>query len=727
MQFVATAARGTEDVLREELEGLGLPSLTVKGGSVRFEGPLESAYRALLWSRVASRVLVALKDGPVRDAEELYALVKGVDWTKHFGVDRTFAVQVVGRGPESLNPRFAVLKAKDAVADAFWDKFDRRPDVDKAEPDVRVHVHLAEDHGEVSLDLSGRGLYRRGTGRAGAMAPLRENLAAALLYMTGWPKVCHRGVPLVDPMCGSGTLLIEAAAMALRIAPGLSRDGHGFERLSLHEPLTWARLCQEAEATHRACRKSVDAGELTIGPIVGRDHFPAALEAAQRNAAATGVQRFIRFEQGDLGSVSSPIAIDSADEEEGPLRALLVTNPPYGERIGEAGELGPLYEQLGDVLKQRFGGYKAYVLSGNPALVKRIGLKPSRRIPVFNGNIDCRFLSYAMRAPKRDVSREGEAGPGWRKPSAESEMFHNRLRKNWKKWRKWAKQSGISCFRLYDADIPEFNVAVDYYDGAVRVQEYRRPTAVDAGLAERRLRDVMAWVPEVLEVDPSLVSLRVRSRRTRSTLHGKRAETGVFRTVQEGGLSFLVNMDDYLDTGLFLDHRDVRAMIREESDGRDVLNLYAYTCSASVYAAAGGARSVTSVDLSQTYLDWGVRNFEANKIDPRRHRFIRDDCAAFLRHDRRQYDLIFVAPPTFSVSRRTQDDFDLQRDHVPMLRAALGLLRPSGHLLFSSPTRRFEFDERAFAHLGVEDLSAHTVPLDFQRNPQVHRTWRLSK
>ena len=709
MKLVAIAARGTETVLAEELAELGLQSIEERRGAVAFEGTIGDGYRAVMWSRVASRVLLPIAGAlPAATADALYDSVRALRWTDHLDEGRTLAVDLVRSGPTADNPRFLTMRVKDAIVDRIRDARGARPSVDTKHPDVRVHVHLAGGHATVSIDLAGASLHRRGRGGTATAAPLKESLAAALLRIAGWPRL-YAEVPLVDPMCGSGTICAEAAAIALDLAPGLSRTRHGFEGWLGHDPNAWRELAREAAARREAAREREPE-------IHGWDASEPALDVAREKLERLGVAHAVRLARRALADASAP-----ETPERPPPRGLVVTNPPYGARLGEAGELGPFYEQLGDVLRTRFAGWHAFVLSGNRALDKRIGLRAARRHVVFNGPIECRLLELPIAAaPVRTAS-----GPGWRKPSTEAQMLDNRLRKNLRRLRPWAKREGITCYCVYDADIPEYNVAIDRYEDAAVVQEYERPRSIDPDVADRHLRDAMLVVPDALGIDPANVTLRVR-RRTLQKGHAP-TQHEELRKVNEGGLQFLVSLTDYLDTGLFLDHRRVRAMIRELASGRAFLNLFAYTCTATVYAAAGGARSTTSVDLSNTYLDWGAKNLSLNGFEAgRAHELVRADCLDWLDRARGRYDLIFCAPPTWSRSKAMKGDFDVQRDHVGLLRSCARLLSPRGVLLFSTPLRTFDLDASGLGDLRSEDITTETVPFDFVRSPRAHRSFRLS-
>lgn len=714
-QFFATASLGTASALAAELRELGLPAIDEQKGGVAFGEVLEDGYRACLWSRIASRVLKPLATFEVDSAEALYEGIFEIPWADHLAADRTLAIDVAGGNSPAGPPNFVVLKSKDAIVDRIRQSEGARPNIDTERPDLRVNVHLKGSQVTVSLDFAGRSLHRRGIGRAGTglagtAAPLKENLAAAILRLAGWSE---RGqeVPLYDPMCGSGTLLTEAAWMALDVAPGLARQGFGAAGWSGHDAKLWQELYNEA-------RDRRAAGEEREIRLAGADASKEALSAVRRNLHKAGLGGRVRLVRAELQDAKPPW--DTKPEEGG----LVVTNPPYGVRLGGAAELGPLYELLGDVLKQRFPGWTAYVLCGEPKLVKRIGLRPTARHVLYNGPIECRLLEIPI-SPEKVESSEG---PGWRKASPQATGFANKLRKNLRVLRRWAKRNDVTCYRVYDTDMPVYNLAVDWYDGALRVEEYAPPKRVREAQADHRLHDALQAVAEVFEVEPKEIVLRQRRRLKGGQQHERRGEAGVLRPVREGELSFLVNLTDYLDTGLFLDDRLLRKRIRERAEGIDFLNLFAYTCTASVAAAAGGAKTTTSIDLSSTYLDWGGRNFALNGFEDGpwpAHRRIRDDVLAALKEPSdRQYDLIFVAPPTWSRSKAMQGDFDIQRDHGWLLERCSERLTPGGEILFTTNLREFEFDGPA----GVEarEITEEITPRDFARRPRL-RAWALRR
>jgi len=713
--LVATCGRGLEGALARELSALGASAVEERVAAVGFRGSLEAGYRACLWSRVASRVLLPLAEGPVVKADDLYELTKGVRWEDHLPLGKTFAVDAAGRHPAFRDTRFAALRVKDAVVDRLRDRRGERPNVDATAPDLALRVRLEQTRAFVSLDLAGEGLHVRGYRTEAGEAPLRETVAAGLLVLAGWPEVFARGCPLVDPFCGSGTILIEAAWMAGDRAPGLDRVRWGFQGWAGHEAHRWEALL--AEARERAAR-----GAVAEGLLFGSDVDVAVLNTACANAKRAGVLARIAFEQVALADRVAPPSPD------GEPRGLVVTNPPYGERLGADADLAPLYATLGDVLKRRFPGWRAHVLVGDRDLEKRVGLRPRSRTLVFNGSIECRLLDLPIGA-----APVAEKTPAWRHkgPSAEElSAFSNRLAKVWKERKKWAAREGTTAFRVYDADLPDFALAIDRYADAVHVQEYAPPSSVDPEKAALRLAAALEVLPGVLEVPREAVFLKVRRRQKGHTQYERQGDDRARRIVVEDGLKLEVNLSDYLDTGLFLDHRLLRRRLCAEAAGRSFLNLFAYTGTATVHAAAGDAASTLSIDLSNTYLDWAERNLARNDVPRGRHELLRADCLQWLAEETARFDLILLAPPTFSTSKSMEHTLDVQRDHVELLRATLRRLAPRGTLYFSVNQRRFKLDDEALAAIGgleVVEITEQTRPHDFARNPRIHRTWKLTR
>jgi 23S rRNA (guanine2445-N2)-methyltransferase / 23S rRNA (guanine2069-N7)-methyltransferase len=741
LSLFATASRGLEPLLAKELTALGAETVKERGGGVAFTGDLSIAYRACLGSRLASRILLPLSHFPLADADGLYQAARALDWTDVFDVKTTFAIEVAGRSAAVTHTHYAGLKVKDAIADTFRGKTGERPSVDTDNPQLRVHLHLDRDHAQLSLDLSGESLHRRGYRRAGAQAPLKENLAAAILMRSDWAALAREGAPLLDPMCGSGTLVIEAALIAGDVAPGLARERFGFEAWLEHKPKLWRELKAEAAARAEAGR----ARELPM--LSGTDMDAGAIRAARDNAQRAGFAGIVQFAVQDLSAVRPANA----------LKGLVVTNPPYGERMGAEAEVIKIHSLLGATLKEHFGGWRASVFTGRPDLGPRIGLRAMDTYSMYNGPLPCKLLRFEVPGAGVATGKAEKRG---------GEDFANRLDKNLKHLGKWARRTGVSCYRAYDADLPDYAVAVDVYDTVaamgrshggrshegrshggrshegrsygrhVHVQEYAPPKTIDPVKAEKRLRDALAHVQQMLEVPASNLHYKLRRSQRPGAQYGRQAETETFHEIEEHGCRLLVNFDDYLDTGLFLDHRALRRRIQQEAGGKTFLNLFCYTGSATAHAIKGGASRTLSVDMSNTYLEWAQKNLKLNGAraelfdhPPSRlpaHSLLRADCLKWLGnpwHER--YDLILCDPPTFSHSKKMEGVLDIQRDHATLVRQCMALLAPGGALYFSSNRRGFKLDPALAQEFTLQDIAAQTLDEDFKRPPPAHRCWRI--
>lgn len=694
----ASTARGLEELLKSELESLGAQSCTVVQGGVHFEGDNRLLYRSLLWSRLASRILLPLNEFKVHSDLDLYLGVQAIDWSTVFSIDKTFAVHFTGTNEDIRNSQYGALKVKDAIVDSFTRKTGQRPDVAKQQPDIRVNVFLQRDTASVSLDLSGEGLHQRGYRDLAGLAPLKENLAAAIVLRSGW----QNGTPLVDPMCGSGTLLIEAAMIASDRAPGLHRTHWGFNAWLKHDAELWREVTSEAQQRAR------QGLQTTTSRFFGSDNDRRVIDIAKANARRAGVAELISFGVKDAAQLQNPLP-------EGP-KGTVISNPPYGERLESEPALIALHNMLGRKMKSDFGGWQLSLFSASPELLSCLQLRAERQFKAKNGPLDCVQKNYQLAETQSESA--GQI----------AEDFANRLRKNLRKLDKWAKQQGIECYRLYDADLPEYNVAVDRYGSWVVVQEYAPPKTVDAQKARQRLFDVINATLSVLELPSNRLVLKTRERQKGKNQYEKLAQKGDFLLMEEFGAKLWVNLTDYLDTGLFLDHRIARKMLGEMSRGKDFLNLFAYTGTASVHAGLGGARSTTTVDMSRTYLEWAEKNLRVNGLTGRQHRLIQADCLSWLHNANEQFDVIFIDPPTFSNSKRMEESFDVQRDHLALMKDLKRLLRRGGTIMFSNNKRGFQMDSAGLTALGLnaKEITAQTQSQDFARNRQIHNCWLLT-
>ncbi|WP_089792749.1 bifunctional 23S rRNA (guanine(2069)-N(7))-methyltransferase RlmK/23S rRNA (guanine(2445)-N(2))-methyltransferase RlmL [Halomonas korlensis] len=728
LEFIATCPKGIELLLAEELASLGgEPGKTTVAG-VHVRASLETAYRFCLWSRLANRIVLCLvrKEG-IETADELREATAAIDWRNHLKPGGTLAVDFHGHSEAIRHTRFAAQTVKDGVVERLVAEGRERPDVDLQRPDLRLYANLHRGRLTLGVDFSGDSLHRRGYRRDVGHAPLKENLAAALLVRAGWPALSKQGAPLVDPLCGAGTLLIEAALMAADIAPNLARERFGFHGWAGHRAAVWQEVRREAEVRASIGRKRCRAR------LFGFDESPPALAAAQANAMRAGIPALIELHGASLGELVN-LPDKPQDNPQGLPeipRGLLITNPPYGERLGELPELVRLYGQLGERVKAAFPGWQLAVITANPDLGHRIGLRAHKVYSLKNGPLDARLL--LMQVPEHVGAQAAPDAAPVRSEGAQ--MFANRLIKNHKRLRKWLKQSGERCYRLYDADMPEYALAIDVYDDRVHVQEYAPPKTIEPAQAQKRLFDALSVIPKVLDIAPDNLVVKRRERQSGKAQYRKQATSGERFEVREGRARLWVNLRDYLDTGLFLDHRPVRRMLGNMAVGKRFLNLFCYTGAATVHAALGpqkadaetpgGASESVSVDLSNTYLDWARDNFALNGLDPSRHRVVRDDCLRWLETAGTEFDLIFLDPPTFSNSKKMADTLDVQRDHGRLVRLAMARLAPGGTLVFSNNQRRFQLDSELTRFYEVEDISAKTFDPDFKRRPSLHHCFLI--
>ncbi|MCF7202991.1 bifunctional 23S rRNA (guanine(2069)-N(7))-methyltransferase RlmK/23S rRNA (guanine(2445)-N(2))-methyltransferase RlmL [Pseudomonas oligotrophica] len=714
-ELILTCPKGLEGLLRDEALGLGLEEVREQTAAIRGVAELEVAYRLCLWSRLANRVLLVLARFPVADAQALYDGVRAVDWSEHLAADGSLAVEFSGRGSGIDNTHFGALKVKDAIVDALRRPDGTRPGIDKLNPDLRVHLRLDKGQAVLSLDLSGHSLHQRGYRLQQGAAPLKENLAAAILLRAAWPRIAAEGGALTDPMCGVGTFLVEGAMMAADIAPNLKRERWGFSAWLGHVPALWARLHAEAQAR-------AEAG-LARTPlwIRGYEADPRLIQPARNNIERAGLAEWVKIYQGEVATFAP-----RPDQNQ---KGLVICNPPYGERLGDEASLLYLYQSLGERLRQACEGWEAGVFTAAPELGKRMGIRSHKQYAFWNGALPCKLLLLRV-TPDQFVIGAKAAETTASEPVSEvrlsegGQMFANRLQKNLRQLGKWAARTGVECYRLYDADMPEYALAVDLYRDWVHVQEYAPPRSIDPQKAQERLLDALAAIPQALNIPRERIVVKRRERQSGTRQYERQSSQGQFLEVAEGGVKLLVNLTDYLDTGLFLDHRPLRLRIQREAAGKRFLNLFCYTATATVHAAKGGARSTTSVDLSRTYLDWARRNLALNGFSERQ-RLEQGDVMAWLAEDRGEYELIFIDPPTFSNSKRMEGVFDVQRDHVALLDLAMARLAAGGTLYFSNNFRKFALDEGLAARYRVEEISASTLDEDFRRNPRIHRAWKF--
>ncbi|MGI0152174.1 bifunctional 23S rRNA (guanine(2069)-N(7))-methyltransferase RlmK/23S rRNA (guanine(2445)-N(2))-methyltransferase RlmL [Pseudidiomarina sp. WS423] len=702
LQLFATCAKGLEPLLFDELNQLGITQVRQTAGGCWFDCSLEQAYQVCLWTRLANRVLLKLGECFVKQAQDIPLAVAQTEWEQVFAPEDTFLIDFSGRHPDIRHTQFGAQLVKDGIVDRFREQLNQRPSVSK-EPDVRINAHLQKDKLTWYLDLAGESLHKRGYRQQQGAAPLRETLAAAVVIRAGVDTTTE---VVMDPFCGSGTLLLEAAMIRYQLAPGLQRSYWGFQAWMGHQHSLWLQVREQAE------QRFAEAIAEPSARFYGRDNDPRMLGIARQNAERLGLSHVCDWQVGDAEHAEP--AVNAAEQHTAPL---LICNPPYGERLGEEVETLLLYRRFGQQLRQQFSGWQVAVLAGDETLLKRLKLRSQRKYKLFNGAIETLLATYDLTVEQPEFTQ------------TQSNDLANRLRKNYQKLEKWAAKEGVNAWRLYDADLPEYNAAVDVYDDCIVIQEYAAPKDIPPAVAKDRLWFLIDTLASELPFKAENMTLKVRQRQAGKQQYQKQTPRGLVRIVHEYGVQFEVNLSDYLDTGLFLDHRWARRELGKISADKSVLNLFAYTCSASVHAAMGGAKEVVSVDLSKTYLAWGERNFHLNKLNTRAHQFIQADCITWLREQRPQqrYDVIFLDPPTFSNSKRMDDVLDVQRDHVQLLKLAARLLKDDGVILFSNNKRKFKLDNEALAEafLVAEDLTKRSISADFERHKGIHHLFKV--
>ena len=559
MKFFASCGKGLEYLLADELLALGCTRATATVAGANVEGTLADAQRAVLWSRLASRVLWPIAEFDCADEHALYAGAAAVDWPAHLDAGLTLAVDAHVSGTALTHARYAAQRVKDAVVDVLRQRTGARPDVDVEAPDVRLNLVVRKGRATLSIDLGGGSLHRRGWRRAQGEAPLKENLAAAVLLRGGWPALYREGGSLLDPMCGSGTLLIEGALIAADVAPGLQRHGNAMPtRWRGFDAVTWHTLVEEA-------RMRRDTGLAALRQaFLGSDVDANILRAAGDNAEAAGVASAIDFRSAAVETFA--LASDAGQ------RGLVACNPPYDARLAAD---PALYRALGDALRRTVPQWRGSLLCGDDELARATGLRAAKRYQLFNGAIECTLIVCDPVAPPQ---RAADAPPPVLSEGAQ--MVANRLRKNLKKLKAWREREDIDCYRAYDADLPEYAAAIDVYVEAdsrqlwLHVQEYAAPVEIPEATTRKRLNELLAAAREVFALPKERIALKTRSIGKGGSKYGRFDRRGEILVVREGEARLRVNLFDYLDTGVFLDHRPLRQMFARDGQRKRILNRF---------------------------------------------------------------------------------------------------------------------------------------------------------
>lgn len=705
-QFLALTSPGIEILLADELSSLGAESVVQKPEGVYFQAGTKTAYDICLWSRLVTRILLKIGQGEATNKTALFNAASEINWVEHFDPQTSFAIDFVGKSEEIRNSQFGGLTVKDAIVDQFREQQLPRPNVDKHDPQIRFQVRLLRQEAAFYLDFSGRGLFQRGYRQHSGAAPLKENLAAALIKRSGWLEDTTK--PLVDPMCGSGTVLIEAVSMAAGQAPGIERQTWGFEHWLKFEDSPW----QEQLAL--AITKSEQGLAALNVKVFGSDLDGRVLKTAKENAKQAQLQQYIEFTQNSANELKNTYGNPG----------VILFNPPYGERIGELPELVETFVELGNRFKASFDQWKVGIFTANIELLKLLKLSSDKRYKFKNGPLDCQLAFYKLDDKQKAKDSITPSADFDQKNSA----FANRLIKNKKNLKSWLKKESIECYRIYDADIPEYNVAVDVYGDHIVIQEYAAPATIEADKVAKRLQEVIYFAPKVLDVPVDKVIIKTRAKQKGTQQYQKVNDKHQAFVVHEYGAKLKVNLWDYLDTGLFLDHRKTRQIVAQKCKNKSLLNLFAYTGSVSLQAALHGASEVTTVDMSNTYLNWAQENFTLNNLSGHKYQFIQANCLQWLKDNTTKFDVVFIDPPTFSNSKRMEDSFDVQRDHITLIQDAKNSLNVNGEIIFTNNKRNFKMDFDALAKLGLtaKAMSEKTRDKDFQRNKHIHNSWLIT-
>lgn len=720
--YWVTCADGLETLLQEEIEALGVKNIERLPGRLIFQGQLADAYRICMWSRLASRVLLPIHTHDIefshdaRDvAEELYEGANSFDWSLIFAPQSTFAVRLHVEREIKVNTQFATLRVKDGVVDAFIEAVGKRPSIDIKQPEITLYALAGKTQHTFCLDLSGDSLHKRGYRHYMTDAPIKENLAAAILQHA---KLAEKNPDIfLDPMCGSGTFIIEALMILTDRAPGLVRR-FGFNGWKGHDHDLWMEIKAEAAERHQA------ALSRPLPRFYAFDADWEAVKATKNNIRAAGFEKLI-----DLIQLEERTLADWPDFQAEDKTVFIATNPPYGERLGDKGSSRSLYMGLSHLFQKNFPNQTAAVIAAQIEQADVLAFQEPKTLRLMNGKLPIYVRSGLIKPAIVSTPFLSHWQPQQFEKIEGAEDFTNRLQKNMQNLKKWAVKENIYCLRIYDADLPDFNIAVDLYGDRLHVQEYAPPKSIDPEKAKKRFNLALQAIRAVTGLGRDAVFIKTRARQEGKNQYTKQSTASKRFIVQEGRAKIIVNLTDYLDTGLFLDHRQMRLRIAAEAKGKHFLNMYSYTSTASLHAALGGAASTTSVDLSNTYLNWSKENFVLNGLTvdhaDQQHQFFASDCFEWLKESHEQYDLIFIDPPTFSNSKKFYGTFDVQRDHVSLIKRAMNRLTTGGTLYFSNNYRGFEMAEEIEALYDVQEITHETIGPDFKRNLKIHRSYKI--
>ncbi|NCW09081.1 MAG: bifunctional 23S rRNA (guanine(2069)-N(7))-methyltransferase RlmK/23S rRNA (guanine(2445)-N(2))-methyltransferase RlmL [Gammaproteobacteria bacterium] len=700
--FAIGTLLATDDLVAEEVQKLGLEVKGRQLGWVTAEGSLGDAYRMLMTTQVGDRVVWLLARGEALAADQFRELLRTIDWNVHLYAGASVRVDITGKVSWLKDTRFAGQLVMDAIRDQAMIAKRPRPEYETDEPAVRIAVRFGRGHVDIGINLNRAPLNQRGYRTEGGEAPLRETLAQVMLarlkIQQDQPSV------IIDPCCGSGTLLIEACIRLNQIAPQRQRPSSQLSRWRGLESISWTDLI----ASERI--KEIQ----TATRFVGFDINPQAVDRARANIERAGLSEQITVEVAEIADLSASNAgITETDT------VWILANPPYGTRLGRNEDLATLYRLLGDRCKEFKNAHLGLVTSEKD-LMQALGLRSDKKWEMQAGGLRLNIAKFALGLTTEHFESQED-----KDPPEEIWPLLNRLSKNLKNRSKLLKNNEIDCYRIYDSDLPEYNVVIDQFSDYLHIQEYRPPKTVDPKRANHRRQLIRQWVPKHLGIPLKHAVYKERFRQTGNSQYEKRAEP-LCVDVHENGMQFEVNLTTYTDVGLFLDHRPLRRRLLESCRGLRVLNLFCYTGALSVAAAKGLARSVTSVDMSKTYLTWAHRNFEKNGLNPKHYQFVRANVLEWLTVEpRAEFEVILLDPPTFSNTKSTEQTLDIQRDHRELIDACSAWLAPGGVIYFSNNFKGFSLDDSVREAYVVEDMTRQSIDADFDRKPP-HVLFKIS-
>ena len=722
-----------QDAALNEALSLGIRNAKSIMGGIEFESDMDTAIDYCLWSHFSTRVLLRIyeKNG-LKNIDDIRKESENVPFDDYFTADDTFCVTSTIHSCLHLKSTMLLSQVvKDGVCDRQRILFKKRSYIDKENPDFIVHVHVEKEKVQWYIDFSGPSLCKRHYRVRNTPIYLQEHTSYALLYRSGYLKDLNNDNKrvLIDPFCGSGTILIEAALALINFPVGLiDKDRYNFLHFKNFDNDLYNekvdKLLDKAKKNHEEFIKTHGSKPL----LFGFDSDADAIDAACLNAKKAGVDDLIYFscipiEKLDFKNIDCLNDISSG---------YIITDPPYNDRV-KVENIGAIYVSFGEFLIKNCASFNVSILTGDSELLRFIPLKTDKTNTIMNSSIKCTFASYYI---KSNEEREKEEQLKAERQndllslplSSGAKMVYNRLEKNKKSLRKFLKNSGITCYRLYDADMNEYSAAVDVYeDKYIVVQEYQKGKNVDESNAVRRLGELKLALCKLYSLPMDNIYVKMRKKQKGVLQYEKISQRNENFIVHESGLKFIVNFSDYLDTGLFLDHRFIRNYIAQNAKDKRFLNLFCYTATATCYAHSGGALSSVSVDASQTYINRGKENLRINNLGKNNSYFVKSDCFQYLKHlkDNDIFDLVFFDPPTFSNSKDRRV-FDVQKDHSAMINLILDHLSSDGEIIFSCNFREFKMDKAVEYFADVEDITLRSIDEDF-RDKKIHKAYIIRK